>query len=204
MKSRAWRVCRWFLLTALCCCILVPSIGAQDKKPAQMSPEEAKMMELMMKYSTPGPQHQKLAKSAGTWKTSATSYMNPAAPETNEGENVCKAILGGRFFTEDYKGSWGGMPFEGHGISGYDNYKKEYFNIWMDNMGTAAMLSTGNFDAAGKVLTMTADHDDYMTGKKSKIRMVTTFVDDNKHVFEMFAMEEGKEKKWMEITYTRK
>jgi hypothetical protein len=179
------------------------SAAAQQKDVPAPSPEEAAMMDAMMKYATPGPEHQKLAKMAGTWKAVSQSYMMPGEKPT-EGETVAQSILGGRYLSDHLRGSWNGMPFEGHGITGYDNYKKEYFTVWFDNFGTGVLLGTGNFDAGGKVLTMHATYDDPMTGKKTKTRMVTTLVSDDKHLWEMFTTQDGKEQKVMDITYTRK
>jgi len=112
-------------------------------------------------------------------------------------------MLGGRFLMEEYKGSFMDQPFEGFSVTGYDNTKKEYVNVWMDNMGTMMVISRGTMDPAGKVLTMNSVWEDPTSGESSPIRMVTTFVDANTKKFEMYGTHDGQEAKQMEITYTR-
>jgi hypothetical protein len=78
-------------------------------------------------------------------------------------------------------------------------------STWIDNMGTGIMMSQGTPDETGKVINWTTEMPDPATGKMGKFRMITRFMDDNKHVFEMYgAMPDGKEAQMMEITYVRK
>jgi hypothetical protein len=67
------------------------------------------------------------------------------------------------------------------------------------------MTSEGIADSTGNVITWTGVFSDPMSGKKARYRMVTRFIDDNKHTFEMFSIgPNGKRSKVMEITYDRK
>ena len=43
-----------------------------------------------------------------------------------------------------------GMPMEGWSIEGYDNGKKEFVNIWIDNMGSGMASSSGKYDEVTK------------------------------------------------------
>ena len=71
-----------------------------------------------------------------------------------------------------------GMPFEGHNLLGYDNFRNEYVSVWRDNLSTAPMVSRGTFDPATKSLTMTATMDDFMSGARTSwVRQVTTIAD---------------------------
>jgi len=75
----------------------------------------------------------------------------------------------------------------------------------MDNMSTAVMVSEGTWDAAGRVMTSMATMDDFMTGKASQIKMVTTIMDPDHHMFEMWGPDpKGKNVKQMEIHYRRR
>jgi hypothetical protein len=98
-----------------------------------------------------------------------------------------------------------GMPFNGVGVTGFDNVIGKYVWTWIDNMGTGIMTGVGTADASGKVLTMIGTMNDPMTGKPSKSRMVTTIIDDDHHTFEMFGTPPGgkKEVKMMTIDYVR-
>ena len=190
--------------------VLAPLALAAEKagdKPAAAKPaldaESKKMMEEYAKLAAPGPQHAELMKGVGKWKTTTKSWMVPGEPLVTEGTSVCTSVLGGRFLREEFKGTFGDGPFEGFGLTGYDNQKQEYIGTWMDSMGTGILHTHGKMDEATKALTMLAEYDDPLTGQKMAMRMVTRTVNADTHVFEMYGMQDGKEVKQMEITYQR-
>lgn len=161
-------------------------------------------MKAMMAAASPGVNQKMLAKSAGTWSASVSMWMQPGAPpatSTATATNVM--IMGGRYLRSTNKGTFMKMPFEGFGITGYDNVKKQFVNSWIDNMGTGIMTMTGTYDEASKSITYTGSMADPMSGKDMPFREVWTFTDDNHQVMEMFYPMEGKEFKAMEIKYTR-
>ncbi len=171
----------------------------QDPKAQQDA-----MMEMMMKAAAPGPMHELLKPMAGNWKTTAKSWMQPGTePQVSEGTCESMWILGNRYLQSSYKGDMGGMPFEGVGIMGYDNMKKEFVSTWMDNMGTGVAMSEGTADASGKVLTMKTMMGDPKSGKMVPYKFVTKVMDENTYTMTMMNLKGGKEQTEMEITYTR-
>jgi len=197
------------LTFALCAGLLVAgAAAAQDAKPADkpMSAEQKAMMEAWAKFATPGEGHKALAGMVGTWDAEVTSWMEPGQPPTkSKGTSENRMVLGGRWVESKFTSEMMGQPFEGLGYTGYDNYKKKYVGTWQDNMSTAVMLSEGTFDAAGKVMTQTSTMDDVMTGKKAAIKMTTTIVSPDHHVFEMWGPDpSGKIVKQMQIDYRRR
>ena len=197
------------LTFALCAGLLVAgAAAAQDAKPADkpMSAEQKAMMEAWAKFATPGEGHKALAGMVGTWDAEVTSWMEPGQPPTkSRGTSENRMVLGGRWVESKFTSEMMGQPFEGLGYTGYDNYKKKYVGTWQDNMSTAVMLSEGTFDAAGKVMTSTSTMDDVMTGKKAAIKMITTIVDPDHHLFEMWGPDpSGKVVKQMQIDYRRR
>jgi len=161
-------------------------------------------MKAMMAYSTPGEIHQMMAKSAGTWKTDITMWMQPGAPPvTSTGETTNEMILGGRYLQSKNKGTFMGAPFEGIGMMGYDNAKKMFVNSWVDNMGTGMMYLTGTWDPTTKSINLTGSMVDPMAGGDVKVREVYKMVDDNTQTMEMYSIANGKEFKNMEIKYTK-
>jgi hypothetical protein len=163
-------------------------------------------MKAMMAYSTPGEIHGLLAKSTGTWTGAITMWMQPGAPPTNStGEAKNEMILGGRYLQSKNTGNFMGMPFEGIGVTGYDNAKKIFVNSWIDNMGTGIMHLEGPWDAKSKSINLAGKMVDPSTGKDIPVREVMKFVDDNNQVMEMYyVLPDGKEFKSMEIKYTKK
>ena len=202
MKKTA--ACALALLVAAL--LLVPaSTAAEEKKAAAPSAEDQAMMEAYMKAATPGPAHQEMAKMSGSWKMEVTSWMAPGAPpQTSPGTATFTMIMGGRYLQQTVKSEFGGMPFEGLGIEGYDNATGEHFGTWFDSMGTGVMVSRGKCEVGATTCTYTASMVDPVTKKKTEIREVMTMQGPDKFTFAMYGPDKGgKEYKMMEIVYTR-
>jgi hypothetical protein len=112
--------------------------------------------------------------------------------------------MGGRYLKISYEGMMMGMPFKGLGIYAYDNHLKKYLSIWIDNMGTGIMFSTGTVDQNGMVLTEHAEVDNILTGLKEKAKTVITFVTADKFLMEMYMVVPEGEFKSLEVTHIRK
>ena len=116
-----------------------------------------------------------------------------------------ESIYDGRYVAQHFEGSMMGMPFEGTGLIGFDNYKKKYRGIWIDSMSTAMMVIEGLSDQSGKVLTFFGEMDEYMTGEHDKmVKYVYTIVDQNTWTFDLhdLGVVPG-DTRVMRITYTR-
>jgi hypothetical protein len=191
--------------------ILLAALGlataAQDKPKAPEAAPDTQMkaaMEAMEKAATPGAMHKFLASLAGTWTVESKAWMGPGEPMTSKGTATCTMILGGRYLLEEIKADFGGMPFEGRGITGYDNTAKQFQAVWVDTMGTGLGIATGSLDPTGKILTSKMTFMDPRTGKEGSMRTVLKIVDEKTHVFEVFEPgPDGKEVKTMEMTYRK-
>ena len=186
-------------------------VVSDDKNPPkgkgqEMSPEMQKMFEQCQKLATPGPEHRRLASSAGAWNTVSKFWMDPDGPPSEgKGVSYFKVLLGGRWVMQEHEGSSDNGPFSGFGLTGYDNFKKKYITTWTDSMGTGLMVSEGTADATGKIITYTGQYDCPMTGKTKTARSVYRILSDSKHILEMYdTTPEGKEYKNLEVVYTRK
>jgi hypothetical protein len=181
---------------------------AQERggQPPEMSAEEKAKMEAWEKARAVGEQHKLLADyMAGQWEFTNKMWMEPGAdPMESKGTCTSRMILGGRFIETSHKGDFMGEPFEGIGITGYDNMKKKYIGTWVDNMGTCIISVEGSYDAGSKTFTYTCSFDCPFEQSPVKVREVIRLVDKNKHVLEWYETRAGKENKTMEITYTRK
>jgi|CXWL01.1.fsa_nt_gi hypothetical protein len=192
--------------TALTLCALLTCgalASAADSKPAGQSPEEAAMMAAWQAAMAVGPQHQMLAARAGNWTVETKMWMAPGAPpQTSAGKTTREMIMGGRVLTETYAGEMMGMPFNGMGMSGYDNVEGHFWATWVDDSSTALFTSTGSWDAATKTMTMKGQMTDMMTKKVLPIREVFVIGAD-REVFSWYETRDGVEHQGMEITYTR-
>ena len=186
------------------CCLLglvvgVPVLG--QEQPA----DEAAMRESWLKAATPGPFHAFLAKKVGKWHIAGKSWLAPdAEPELSESTGEAEMILGGRYLLEKMHGEVMGMPYDGMGITGYDNVSGVVTALWMDSMGTTIMVMTGKWEKPGAPLVTTGTYTDPMTGQQMAVRTVTTFVSGDESLFEYFAATAGMpESKMMELRYHR-
>lgn len=162
-------------------------------------------MKKWQEYMTPGKEHQMLANLDGDWTYTSTMWMTPGAePQTYEGNATFEMVLGGRYSLSKHSGKVMGMDFNGINYIGYDNAKKVWLNMWIDNLGTGMMFAEGIYDETTKTITFSGKFFDPMTKKDSDFRETIKFIDDRQFVLEMFNMFDGKEFKSTEIKSMRK
>ena len=182
--------------------------AAQPTEPAKVMKEDSmmKMMEQMQKATSPNENHKVFNALVGQWEHVGKWWMAAdKKAEEFKGTNINQLILGNRFLQQSAKGQMMGQPFEGIGITGYDNMKAEYTSIWLDNMNTGMMSATSQFDAATKTFAEKGSLSCPMTGEKNKMfRTIWKIMDNDHYSYEMYSNgPDGKEFKNMEILYSR-
>jgi hypothetical protein len=192
-----------------------PAASAGHAASSTESPNEAERMKQMMEMAKLNENHKVLASLAGNWNYTIKFWMNPgsnAPPQESKGTATTKPIMGGRYFVMDVNGTvempgadskMKNLRFKGMGIDGYDNVKKKFVASWIDNLGTGIAFSEGIYDPATKIFTYSTELEP-VPGMKSQAREVVKIVDKDHHVFEWYETQDGREKKTMEINYTRK
>jgi hypothetical protein len=110
----------------------------------------------------PGPEHERLKALVGTWEITSTGVG-----QESKGSAVYKSILGGRFVTEEVKVPFGGQTMEWLGIYGYDQQKKKFTAVWVDNLDTTTETAEGVAEASGRVFNFKGEHVDPRSGKMS-------------------------------------
>jgi hypothetical protein len=148
----------------------------------------------------PGPEHQVLKGSVGTWDATIEHFMPGQEAHTAKGVETAK-LVGGLWLVSDFKGDMMGAPFEGHAVAGYDSNKKKYVGTWIDTMSVGKYDTEGTYDAATKTMTERIEGPG-MDGKPAKWKAVTEWKDADTRVFSMY--DDGKESPSMRITYKRK
>src|SRR5262249_20767368 len=158
---------------------------------------------------TPAPtaHHKLLAKGAGVWDATVKFWMGGPNSEPAESKGVeTNTMLGGFWLISEFKGEFGGQPFEGRGQMGYDIHKKKYVTSWVDTMSSEIMLLEGDLDEKTNILTMTGKGTG-PDGKPYEAKEVSEHKDDGTRVFTMYMKSDetkGEMAKVMEITYTRR
>jgi hypothetical protein len=191
---------RVLFVTMICAALFAPGIALGADA---MSQEE--MHKAYEAAAKPGAEHAMLATSAGRWNCTVKAWMDPQAePQVSEGTEESEMVFGGRYLKSHFKGSMMGQPYEGMGTLGYDNVKKKYVGNWHDTMSTGILSFEGDYNQQAKEMVCRGAYADAATGKDQPCRLVTRFVSDDQHVFEMWGPDPtGSEVKWMEITYNR-
>ena len=172
--------------------------------------DEAAMMAKWMEYATPGEQHERMARFVGSWDIAGTMWEYPGAEgQKSTMTSKVSSILGGRYFVEEVDGSFDmdgqSMPFQGRGVSGYDNLKKKHIFVWMDTWMTGFLTGEGTASNHGKTITfMSKDSPNPMTGGFDETKMVSEHVNDDKHVDTFY--KRGPDGEWfehMKLVYKR-
>ena len=176
--------------------------AAPAAAPAGMPAPDPKMVA----YMTPGAEHKMMASKVGKWHGVGKFWMDPAGqPMESQVDSEYTMSMNGLFLMNTTKSDMGGMPFEGHGLDGFDNVTKKFVSTWADNMGSGIMYLEGSYDAGTKTMTSTGNMTDPMAGKPTPVKMVAKCPDDNSFTLEMHCTnpKDGKMFKCMEIAYTR-
>lgn len=153
----------------------------------------------------PGPEHSQLLKRIGTWDVAFTQWMAEDEPEKqSKGTSIFTSVFNGRYIHEEYASQFPGKPFMGTGITGYDRAAKHFVTTWHDNMGTGITHLTGSATREGQEITY---HGTKMCAEKQcevHLRHVVSWESNDCFTISMFNRSEGKERKVMELVYSRR
>jgi hypothetical protein len=175
---------------------------AQDA--AAPNADQQAIMEAYQRAATPGPQHAMLAAMAGEFTLTVKMFNEPGAePEVSTGTSSRTMILGGRYLEETVRSSVAGQPFEGRGLTGYDNVTRTWWGAWIDTMSTTIMITNGEWDDEAGVGTFEGEYNDPVTGELQSSRSVIRRLPDGDELMEMYMTTAFGEVKAMEIHYHR-
>ena len=185
--------------------LAVPGFTSDAGKAPEMTPEQKAEMAAYEKAATPGPQHQKLAETAGTYAVKAMSWSEPGGPAMEDSGTATRAMaLDGRVLVEEFTGTMMGGPMTGRGMTGYDNVSRKYWSTWTDTLSTGILFAEGTCDDKNSC-TFTGTWNDAVKKGPKKARMTSRWTSPTTEVWEMHAPDKhGKEYKMMEMTYTKK
>jgi len=186
--------------------IMLLAAGAalpQDSAPP--SADQKAIMEAYQRAATPGPQHAFLAAMAGEFTLTLKMFNEPGAePEVSTGTSTRRMILGGRYLEETVLSSVAGQPFEGRGLTGYDNVTRSWWGAWIDSMSTTIMITSGVWDEEAGVGSFEGEYNDPVSGELQSSRSVIRRLPNGDELMEMYMTTAFGEVKAMEILYQRK
>jgi hypothetical protein len=159
-----------------------------------------------MAAAKPGPNHEFLVKSVGTWEGKTKMWMAPnTEPSTGTCTTVISSVMDGKFTKCEVNGESPMGPFNGFGLYGYDNVGKTFQSTWISNCGTGMSTGKGDLSSDGKTLTWVYEYNCPIANGPIKMREIHRWTGPNTMTLEMFGPDKsGKEFKMMEIACTRK
>jgi len=185
--------------------LLVAAGAALAQDSAAPSGDQKAIMEAYQRAATPGPQHAILAAMAGEFTLTLKSFNEPGAePEVSTGTATRKMVLGGRYLEETVQASVMGQPFEGRGLTGYDNVTRTWWGAWIDSMSTGIMITSGSWDEEAGVGSFEGEYNDPVTGELQSSRSVIRRLSNGDELMEMYMTTAFGEVKAMEILYQRR
>jgi hypothetical protein len=187
---------------ALAPALALPQEAKQDDKKLPPGMSEADM-KACAEAGTPGPNHAKLLKTAGTWTGNEQMWMGPGSePSTSPTTWTVSDLMGGRYLKTEVTGDMPGMgPYAGSGVSGFDNVSKQFFATWVDNMSTGIMIGTGELSSDGKTLTWKYTYNCPITKKPAVMREVQKLTSETSMSVEFYCNDpkSGQEYKCMQV-----
>lgn len=193
-------------LFAICLVLMCGAFSApaQEQSQPEMTPEMQAEMEAWMKLAQPGAHHEHMAPFVGKWKGAVEMWMGPdAEPMLNESLAEVSSIMDGRFLVWQMTGDFGGMPWNGMAIEGYNNGDERYEGMWIDNFGTLMLAFHGSCSEDGKSRVMKSEFTDAVGGGTIQYNTVYTWIDDDHFSYEAF-MDKGEgEFRNLKVTYER-
>jgi len=151
------------------------------------------------KPAAPNAQQQHLARLAGTWDAKVSITMGVGGTVTSTGTETNALVCGDKWLTTEFHSDLMGLPFEGHGLIGWDAAKNAFVGVWVDTMNPTLVNMEGRLKGGGLVW----DYETTMMGMTNKIRDEVTWDGDDKRVLvSSFKLDAGLQEQ-MRIEYTR-
>lgn len=178
-----------------------PGTGPAKSNSPKPGSEQEQMLKKIETAGTPGAPHKSLGALVGEWKAEVRCWMDPdQPPKVSQAESSVSWALDGRFVEEEFHGNMMGQDFTGHGLLGFDNTKRKFNSVWMDDKHTSMFTSEGKGDAGNKTITLEGKGVCPVSGRTDvAMKQILHLMSPEKHVLEMF--NDGQ--RTMEITYTR-
>ncbi len=151
------------------------------------------------------PMHNNLHQWAGHWREEYKIWNNPKdEPATVRLERDSRIEAEGKFLNSSTMGMMNNMPYEGHGIIGFDNVKQVFVKTWYDNLSTSILVLEGTINEKEKTIEYRGTTMNPMTKTPVNIRQVQDFSNPETQTLTVYMQgDDGNEIKSMEIKSVR-
>ncbi len=161
--------------------------------------DPAEMMKRAKAATTPGKNHEFLERFVGHWKVTQTVMMPGAPNAKSEATAEFEWLMPNRWLKQTIQSKPSGnpmmdmmMPTETFQIMGYDNYKRRFVAMAVDNKNTALYHFQGQIAYDTKNLIFYGEIDEPTLQESDKMaKGVWRFVSDDEMVFEIHDLAMG-------------
>lgn len=144
--------------------------------------------------------HEVLKKSVGTWHAAAKMWLPGSdSPSESEGTETVTSECSGMWIRTAYSGDFGGIKFQGMGMTTYDPVAKKYSGTWGDNLTPGPARMVGTYDKAKKTMTYLVTGFDPQVEKVVTNKQVERHIDENHREMKIYRGD----KVVIHIQYTR-
>jgi hypothetical protein len=151
----------------------------------------------------PGPEHRILKKFEGEWR----QLFNASAPNGEitygKGSTLNTVFYGGRYLKMESELTIEKVKVQSMFLIGYDRILGKYVIYGIDEMTTQPIIAHGAYNKGTKTFTFLGESPDQKTGKQIPFRIVISFPEDRKYIYEFFITRNNKETRYIENTHIR-
>ncbi|MBW8881585.1 MAG: DUF1579 family protein [Asticcacaulis sp.] len=148
-------------------------------------------------------EHARLARLAGLWNVKQSLWLKPGEPpQMDTGTAEFTTVLGGRALQQDLRID-SSTPFQGMGVTGYDDATRTYFTSWMDVNFTGLLVLRGDRDES----TNTWHFSGSMSGAGGTsipTREELQVLDEDRFIVRYFEIRQGTENLVVQLEYSRR
>lgn len=171
--------------TTLAAAVLVAATAAITTRVVSQS--SSAPAETLKRYGMPVQQHEILDQLAGRWEQQVQVWAAPdARPEDSRLNANYRWILGGRFLIGELEGYIAGDMFSAREMLGYDAYRGEFTQVWIDNRTTAFTVARGQYRENDKSIVLDGTEDDVQRNLRDQpFRISYRFAGDNEVIIKL-------------------
>jgi hypothetical protein len=182
--------------------LLIITLAVLTIQVKAQTPDQIKAYE---NYSKPSAAHKRLASEVGIWKGIMLSWIDTSGiPVKAAALYEISMQLNGLYQDTKFTSTYMNKPYKGYSLTGFNNSKKEYESIWVDDISSGMLKMTGFYDEGLNTYNYKGIQTDPLTGLDTEIRQEMKFTSPNSFTLTMYTISpDGKDFKFMEGTFIK-
>jgi len=151
----------------------------------------------------PGPEHRIFKKFEGEWRQLFNATTPNGEITYGKGATLNTVFYGGRYLKMESELTIEKVKVQSMFIIGFDRILGKYVLYGIDEMTTQPIFATGTYNKSTKSFTFLGESPEQNSNKKIPFRIVISFPEDRKYIYEFFITRNNKESRYIENTHIR-